>query len=100
MLRWIADRHRTLAAEALGHPVPTDAPVGGGSARAAPPADLGRRPDDVAGPRLGRRRRPTVGLAISLTVVLLALLVVTLVLWWFATPQLMRAAQPVGPPAC
>ncbi len=88
MLRWIADRHRTLAAEALGHPVPTERrSVAGQHA-------LRRLQTWAADPMSWRELAwavvsTTVGLAISLTVVLLALLVVTLVLWWFATPQLM-----------
>lgn len=88
MLRWIADRHRTLAAEALGHPVPAERrPVDGQHA-------LRRLRTWAADPMSWRELAwavvsTTVGLAISLTVVLLAVLVVTLVLWWFATPQLM-----------
>jgi signal transduction histidine kinase len=89
LLRWIADRHRAMAAATLGHPVPAD-----------------RLPDDDL-PLLSRLatwgRDPmtwrelawafvsaSVGLAVSLVVVLLMVGIVTLVLWWYATPQLMR----------
>ena len=88
MLRWIADRHRTLAAEALGHPVPTER-------RSVEGQHALRRLQTWAADPMSWRElawalvSTTVGLAISLTVVLLALLIVTLVLWWFATPQLM-----------
>ena len=89
LLRWLADRHREMAAATLGHPVPGE-----------------RRP--TAGQPLLRQiairaRDPLtwrelvwglvsvlVGFAISLVVVLLMVLVVTLVLWWFATPHLME----------
>lgn len=89
LLRWIADRHRAMAAETLGHPVPAD-----------------RLPDDDLPllRRLGTWGRDpmswrelawglvsaSLGLALSLVVVVLMLGIVTLVLWWFATPQLMR----------
>ncbi|CUR58509.1 putative Signal transduction histidine kinase-like protein [metagenome] len=89
LLRWIADRHRAMAAETLGHPVPAD-----------------RLPDDDLPllRRLGTWGRDpmtwrelawafvsaSVGLAVSLVVVALMVCIVTLFLWWFATPQLMR----------
>ncbi|KQV77348.1 hypothetical protein ASC64_00380 [Nocardioides sp. Root122] len=89
LLRWIADRHRAMAAEILAHPVPAD-----------------RLPDDDLPllRRLGTWGRDpmtwrelawaflsaSVGLAVALVVVALMVCVVTLVLWWFATPQLMR----------
>ena len=73
MLRWIADRHRTLAAEALGHPVPTER-------RSVEGQHALRRLQTWAADPMSWRElawavvSTTVGLAISLTVVLLAVL--------------------------
>jgi signal transduction histidine kinase len=89
MLRWIADRHRAMAAGTLGHPVPTyrlpdrDLPL------LSRLAVWGRDPmswRELAWAVVS----VSVGLAVALVVVVLMVCVVTLVLWWYATPQLMR----------
>ncbi len=89
MLRWIADRHRATAAVALGHPVPADRLPDDDQPILARLAVWGRDPmtwRELAWAIVSA----SVGLAVSLVVVLLMVCVVTLVLWWYATPQLMR----------
>lgn len=89
LLRWIADRHRAMAATALGHPVPADRLPDEGQPLLARMATWGRDPmtwRELAWAVVS----VTVGFAISLVVVLLMVCVVTLVIWWYATPQLMR----------
>lgn len=86
-LRWIADRHRSMAADTLGHPVP-------GERRAAGPPGLRRLSTWATDPMSWREVAwvlvsATVGLAVSTLVVALSLGVVTWLLWWNATPHLM-----------
>ncbi|WP_374456955.1 sensor domain-containing protein [Nocardioides sp.] len=89
MLRWIADRHRAMAATTLGHPVPADRLPDDDRSLPARMATWGRDPmtwRELAWALVSA----TLGLAVSLVVVLLMVCLVTLVLWWYATPQLMR----------
>ncbi len=89
-LHWITDRHRALAAAALGHPVPHDRmPTDGLSAMrrikvwAWDPMTWREIAWALAGAPLG--------FLLSLTVVVLLLPVVTGVIWWYGTPHLMWA---------
>lgn len=89
LLRWIADRHRAMASEALGHPVPS-------GRLATDDLSLPARINTWARDPMTWRElawglvSATVGFAISLLVVALMVCVVTLLLWWYATPHLMR----------
>lgn len=89
LLRWIADRHRAMAAETLGHPVPADRLPDEGLPLLRRLGTWGRDPMSWRELAWGLVSA-SVGLALSLVVVVLMLGIVTLVLWWFATPQLMR----------
>ena len=87
-LRGIADLHRSMAADTLGHPVPgARRPVTG-------PPVLGQLSTWATDPMSWREVvwavvSATVGLAVATVVVALSLGVVTWLLWWHATPHLM-----------
>ncbi|MBC2932015.1 sensor domain-containing protein [Nocardioides sp. zg-1228] len=89
LLRWIADRHRAMAAATLAHPVPADRLPDDDLPLPARLATWGRDPMTWR-ELVWAVVSASVGLALSLAVVVLMLGVVTLVLWWFATPHLMR----------
>jgi len=87
-LRWIADQHRSMAADALGHPVPS------GHRPTVGQPFLQRLSISARDPMSGREAAwalvsATVAFVVSLLVVTLALGVVTWLLWWYATPHLM-----------
>ncbi|WP_196780791.1 sensor histidine kinase [Nocardioides sambongensis] len=88
--RWIANRHRAMAAQVLGAPVPVPY-------RPHPRGDLiGTIRVVVADPMTWRDLAwlvvaPVVGIVVSLVVVILLLCVATGVVWWFLTPPLMTA---------
>ena len=88
--RWIADQHRAMAGRVLGTPLPSPYrpdPEGG-----LVPRLLGWARDPMTWRDLGwLLASATVGLALSLVVVLLLLAVVTGALWWFGVEPIMRA---------
>ena len=90
VLRWVADRHRSMAARTLGHPVPAyHLPVEGQSALRR---ILTWARDPMTWRELGWALvAAPVGFVISLATVLLLVLVVTGLIWWFGTPHLMWA---------
>ena len=89
-LRWITDRHRSMAARTLGHPVPAHhLSVEGRSV-------LGRIVTWARDPMTWRELgwalvAAPVGFLLSLLTVLLLVLVVTGLIWWFGTPHIMWA---------
>ncbi|SFB41873.1 Signal transduction histidine kinase [Nocardioides alpinus] len=88
-LRWIADRHRSMAARTLGHDVPADyLPTEGLST-------LARVRTWAVDPMTWRDLlwvlvSLTVGFALALVTVLLLVLVVTGAFWWYGAPHVMR----------
>lgn len=91
LLRWVADRHRTMAAQVLGVPVPDDRlPVPEGTRLVGRVVLWARDPmtwRELAWTLVSL----TLGLALSLTAALLLVLVVTGALWWFGIEPIMRA---------
>ncbi|MCW2784487.1 MAG: sensor histidine kinase [Marmoricola sp.] len=89
--RWIADRHRNLAAQILGSPVPSDyRPVPPGSNLVARVAIYALDPmtwRDLAWMVVSL----VAGFALSLLTVLFFILIVTGALWWFGAEPMMRA---------
>lgn len=88
--RWIANLHREMAARTLGQPVPVPyrpLPSTGffDKARVVLADPMTWR--DLAWVLLA----PVVGIVVSLIVLILLLGVVTIFIWWFATPPLMQA---------
>ncbi len=88
--RWLADRHRTIAAVVLGTPLPSpyrERRPGGRAAQLT-----GWALDPMTWRDLGWTMFAfTVGFAISLLVVLLLVIVVTGVLWFYGVEPIMRA---------
>jgi signal transduction histidine kinase len=89
-LRWVADRHRSMAGHVLGTPIP--------------PQYRPRRPGGLVARLVGWASDPmtwrdmawvlaacTLGFALALLSVLLLVLVVTGALWWFGIEPIMRA---------
>ncbi|CAM3849155.1 sensor histidine kinase [Nocardioides zeicaulis] len=89
LLRWIADRHRAMASATLGHPVPAERLADEDLPILRRLGTWGRDPMTWRELAWGLVSA-SLGLALALVVVVLALGVVTLVLWYYATPQLMR----------
>ncbi|WGL53761.1 sensor domain-containing protein [Nocardioides sp. BP30] len=91
VLRWLADRHRAMAARTLGVPVPGDhLPVPAGT------HFIGRVVIWARDPMTWREFAwalvsLTLGFALALLEVMLLLCVVTGILWWFGTEPIMRA---------
>jgi signal transduction histidine kinase len=88
--RWIANRHRSMAARTLGTPVPVPyrpLPAGGFFTKARTVLADPMTWRDVGWLFLA----PIVGVVVSLLVIVLLLGVVTGFIWWFVTPPLMRA---------
>ncbi|NYG58091.1 signal transduction histidine kinase [Nocardioides daedukensis] len=87
-VRWIADRHRTLAAATLGHPVPSDRlPTEG--------MKLFRRletwaRDPMTWRELGWLLVSPILFLFSLLTCLLLVLLVTGAFWWYGTPHIMK----------
>lgn len=90
-LRWVADRHRVMAARILQAPVPDDyRPVPPGSHLVTRITTWARDPmtwRDLAWAMFSM----TAGFTISLLTVLLLVCVVTGAVWWYAAVPLMRA---------
>lgn len=88
--RWVAQRHRHIAAEVLGAPLPDSylsSPGEGMVARSLTWAN-----DPMSWRDLGWLLvAGTIGLALSLVAVLLLVLIVTGALWWFGIEHIMRA---------
>lgn len=87
--RWLAQRHRVIAADVLGSPVPSP------YARPVRPGMVERVLTWARDPMTWRDLgwllvTATFGLALSLICVLLLVLVVTGALWWFGVEHLMR----------
>lgn len=88
-LRWIAERHRSMAARVLGHDVPAGyLPTEGLS-------PLRRVRTWAVDPMTWRDLlwvlvSVTVGFALALLTVLMLVLVVTGAFWWYGAPQVMR----------
>ncbi|KRF17909.1 hypothetical protein ASG90_06165 [Nocardioides sp. Soil797] len=93
-LRWLADRHRLLAAQTLGHDLPSGhLPTQGMSV-------LGRLRTWARDPMTWREIAwalvvVPIGFVLSLLTVLLLLAVVTGAFWWFGAPHIMRARATV-----
>lgn len=88
-LRWIAEKHRTMAARTLGHEVPA------GYLPTAGLSPLRRLQAWAIDPMTWRELlwvlvSVTVGFALSLLTVLMLLLVVTGAFWWFGAPHVMQ----------
>lgn len=89
-LHWVTDKHRSMAARALGHPVPHDRmPTDGSTA-------MTRIKIWALDPMTWREIAwvlvaAPVGFLLSLLVVVLLLPLLTGVIWWFATPHIMWA---------
>lgn len=88
-LRWLADRHRAMAARTLGHPVPAGyLPTEG--------LTFGRRLQTWALDPMTWRDllwalvSVTVGFALALMTVLMLVLIVTGAFWWYGAPHVMR----------
>jgi signal transduction histidine kinase len=88
-LRWLADRHRAMAARTLGHDVPSSyLPTDG--------LPLMRRLQTWARDPMTWRDllwclvSVSVGFALSLLTVLLLVLIVTGAFWWYGAPHVMR----------
>lgn len=89
-LRWLADRHRSMAARVLGHPVPADHRPTDGQSALRRTLTWARDPmtwREIGWALVGA----PLGFLLSLLTVLLLVLVVTGLIWWFGTPHLMWA---------
>jgi signal transduction histidine kinase len=88
--RWLADQHRAIAARVLGTPLPE--PYRPDPGRGPVHRVVGWARDPMSWRDLGwLLYATTVGLALSLLVVLLLALLVTAALWWFGAEPIMRA---------
>ena len=89
-LRWLADRHRSMAAATLGHAVPS----GRLPAEGLP---MMRRLQTWARDPMTWRELAwalasiTLGFVLALLTVLLLILIVTAGIWWYGAPHIMRA---------
>ena len=88
--RWLANRHRAMAADVLGSAMPAPyrpRPAGGRVAQLT-----GWASDPMTWRDLGWMLYAiTVGFAVSLLIVLLLVIVVTGLLWWYGAEPIMRA---------
>ncbi|QIX26267.1 sensor histidine kinase [Nocardioides sp. JQ2195] len=89
-LQWITDRHRSMAAEALGYAVPANRLPTQGLALIKRLQTWARDPMTWREIAWALVVVP-IGFVLSLLTVLLLLLVVTGAFWWFGAPHIMRA---------
>lgn len=88
-LRWVADRHRTVAAEILGYPVPANRLPDRGLPLVKRLQTWAR--DPMTWRELAWVLVAAVGFVLSLLTVVLLLAIATGAFWWYGAPHIMRA---------